>query len=111
MLTQIQKDILTDLIIDNGLIYEKAKSVLSRTNLRAFERLQSVINYCHALFIECVYDETNDDTDYIENRLVDLLAGIARYRRSYGVGTNIYKVFNSIFDKTSETFVDFRDTL
>lgn len=111
MLTQIQKDILTNLVIDNGLIYEEAKFVLTRKNPRAFERLHSVICYCHALFMECVYDETNDDTDYIENRLVDLLAGVARYRRSYGVGTNTYKVFNSIFDKTSETFTDFRDTL
>ena len=111
MLTQIQKEILTDLVIDNGIIYEESKSVLYHTNLRAFERLQSVIKYCHSLFIECVYNAANDNADYIENRLVDLLAGIARYRRSYGVGTNIYKVFNSIFDKTSETFVDFRDTL
>lgn len=111
MLTQNQKDILTDLVIDNGLIYEEVKLVLACKNPRAFERLYSVINYCHALFMECVYDETNDDTDYIENRLVDLLAAIARYRRSYGVGTNTYKVFNSIFDKTSETFTDFRNTL
>ena len=111
MLTEIQKDILTDLIIDNGLIYEKAKSVLSRTNLRAFERLQSVINYCHSLFIECVYNATNDNADYIENRLVDLLAGVARYRHSYEVGTNTCKVFNSLFDKIAETFTDFRNTL
>ena len=111
MLTQKQKEILTDLVIDNGIIYEESKSVLYHTNLRAFERLQSVIKYCHSLFMECVYNATNDNADYIENRLVDLLAGVARYRRSYEVGTNTYKVFNSIFDKTSESFSEFMQTL
>ena len=111
MLTQKQKEILTDLMIDNGIIYEESKSALYHTNLRAFERLQSVIKYCHSLFIECVYNATNDNADYIENRLVDLLAGVARYRHSYEVGTNTYKVFNSLFDKIAETFTDFRNTL
>ena len=89
MLTQKQKEILTDLVIDNGIIYEESKSALYYTNLCAFERLQSVINYCHSLFIECAYNAANDNADYIENRLVNLLAGVSRYRRSYEVGTNL----------------------
>jgi len=111
MLTQIQENIITDLIIDNGLIFNEVKSWLLNHNTRAYVRADSVIKYCHTLFMETVYDATNTNTDYIQNRLVDLLSGLAKYRRQYGVGTNCYKLFNSLFDKTAEAFNDFNNTL
>jgi len=111
MLTQNQKDIITDLVIDNGLIFNEMKIWMAIHNPRAFERAQSVIMYCHALFMETVYDMTNDDTDYIEMRLTELLATIAKYRMKYGVGTRCYTVFNSLFDKTVEAFSEFNETI
>lgn len=110
MLTQNQENIITDLVIDNGLIINDMKNWLESHNPRALIRANSVVKYCHSLFMETVYDSTNTNEHYIQNRLVDLLSGIAEYRRKYGTGTSCYILFNSLFDKTAETFNDFMKT-
>lgn len=110
MLTQNQENIITDLIIDNSLIVNDMNNWLEYHDPHAFILANSIVNYCHSLFIETVYDSTNTDKHYIQNRLVDLLSGIAECRRQYGIGTSCYTLFNSLFDKTAETFNDFMKT-
>lgn len=110
MIIRKQENIITDLIIDNGLIVNDMNNWLEEHNPCALARANSIVNYCHILFMETVYDATNTNKHYIQNRLVDLLSGIANYRKQYGVGTSCYILFNSLFDKTAETFNDFMKT-
>lgn len=110
MLTQNQENIIADLVIDNGLIVNDMNNWLEYHDQHALILANSIVNYCHSLFIETVYDATNTDKHYIQNRLVYLLGVIAEYRREYSVGTSCYALFNSLFDKTAETFNDFMKT-
>jgi hypothetical protein len=114
MLTQIQENIITNLVKDNKLIVDRftingMRVRFDSGNIQA--RLDSIVNYCLTLYIETVYNETNTNRDYIQNRLVNLLVGIIRYRNDYNNGTSIYVLFNSLFDKTLETLNDFNETL
>ena len=111
MLTEVQENIIGDLIIDNGLIYNDAKDIFIYANQNAYMRWTSIIDYCYTLFIECVYTKSNNKVDYVQHRIVDLLSAIVKYRSQYDYNTDEYVVFNSIFDKTSESFSEFMQTL
>lgn len=115
-MTQNQKDIITDLIIDNGLIWDQTvKDYLTNDFVtlptQFFDRMRSIVKYSHTLFMEVAYNESIDDVDYVQMRLVNLLAAIVKYRNDYEKGYFAYNVMNSFFDKTSETFNDFMKTI
>lgn len=110
MLTQNQENIITDLVIDNGLIVNDMRNWLEYHNPHTLVLANLIVKYCHTLFMETVYDATNTDEEYVQNRLVNLLSVIAEYRKKYGVDTSCYILFNSLFDKTAETFNDFMKT-
>ena len=44
MLTEVQENIIGDLIIDNGLIYNDVKDIFIYTNQNAYVRLTSIID-------------------------------------------------------------------
>ena len=110
-MTQNQQDIITDLVIDNGLIFNDMKIWTAIHNPRANVRAYTIVLYCHILFMETVYDQTIDDNDYVQTRIADLIVAILKYRKQYEVGTNCYKLFNSLFDKTVEALSEFNETL
>lgn len=108
-MTQNQNDIITDLVIDNGLIFNEMKIWTTICDPQANARAKSVVKYCHTLFMETVCDQTFDDKDYVQTRLADLIVAILKYRKQYEVGTNCYKLFNSLFDKTVEALSEFNE--
>lgn len=109
-----QIQIITDLLIDNGLILNDVNPVLM-WDPTFCRRLTSIRDYCYHLYIDTLNGKVN--IELAMNRITYLLNSLALYRDSYGdslvgtIGSQMYVVMNSFFDKTNEAFHDFMLTL
>jgi len=109
-----QIQIITDLLIDNGLIINNINPLL-KSDYTFCIRLASIRDYCYHLYIDTL--DSKVDIELAMNRITYLLNSLALYRDSYGdslvgtIGSQMYMVMNSFFDKTNEAFHDFMLTL
>ena len=113
--TDNQIQIITDLLIDNGLIFNEANNTVLINDPDFCIRITSIRDYCYHLYIDTINGET--DVEFVLNRITSLLNKLAKYRESYEgynkmqCGHKMYNFMNSFFDKTNEAFVEFFNTL
>ena len=114
-LSETQIQIVTDLLIDNGLIFNEANNTMLIYDEEFCLRIISIRDYCYHLYIDTI--NGNTDIEFILNRMTMLLNKLAKYRESYKgfdkmqCGYEMYKFMNSFFDKTNEAFQEFFETL
>jgi len=110
-----QIQIITDLLIDNGLIFNEANNTALILDDTFCLQLIGIRDYCYKLYIDVLNNTV--DIELVLNRITKLLNTIAKYRNSYGdyivgtVGSRMYLVMNSFFDKTNEAFSEFMNQL
>lgn len=109
-----QVEIIMNLLIDNNLLYEEAQETFLIFNEKFSNRLESIIHYCHELYIESEAQVLN--TTQVFNLVVGLVKALNEYCEDYESRDNIfkdgaYKTMNSFFDRTYEAFEEFVNTL
>ena len=109
-----QVEIILNLLIDNGLLYEEAQETFLIYNEKFTNRLESIIHYCYQLYVE------SEAHVLTVQEVFDLIVGLIRalddYCEDYNGHDNIfkdgaYKTMNSFFDRTYEAFEEFVNTL
>ena len=114
-LSENQIQIVTDLLIDNGLIFNEANNTVLIYDEEFCLRIISIRDYCYHLYIDTI--NGNADIEFILNHMTILLNKLAKYRKSYEgfdkmqCGYAMHKFMNSFFDKTNEAFQEFFETL
>lgn len=113
-LSKEQIQIITDLVIDNGLIYTEAQHTLLIGDSLFILRLMVINDELNKLYLTSLQD--NISIEHVLNKLDSLLEILDKYRRSYYNDNNKFKMFayrfmNSFFDKTSETFYELMNTI
>lgn len=109
-----QVEIILNLLIDNGLLYEEAQETFLIFNEKFSNRLESIIHYCHELYIESEAQVLN--TAQVFNLVVGLVKALDEYCEDYKNMETIfqegaYRTMNSFFDRTHEAFEEFINTL
>ena len=113
--TQVQ--IVTDLLIDNGLIINEAKNNPVIWDHTFSVRIADIIGKCHKLYMDVLTNKVNQELTL--NNITAILNKISQYRNEYiefanqknTVGYVMYKYINSLFDKTVESFDEFFENL
>lgn len=115
MLTDKQIQIITNLLIDNGLIFNEANKTFLINDPDFCVQIKLIKDYCYDLYIDTINNET--DIEFVLNNITSLLNKIAKYREFYAsfdkmqFGYDMYIFMNSFFDKTNEAFIEFLNTL
>ena len=116
-LSQNQIQIVSDLLIDNGLIINEAKSNPLIWDHNFSLHIVNIMDKCYKLYIAVLNNEVTQELAL--NRISSILNKLAEYRNEYAEFTNhpqtvgyvMYKYMNSLFDKTLESFTDFLNNL
>lgn len=115
-LTENQVQIISNLLIDNGLIAGEAKENPSLEYYPDFViELQWAICNCYSLYMDVLNNKVNEEL--VLNRITSILNKLSQYRDKYidyesnTVGNLMFRYMNSLFDKTSESFEEFFNTL
>lgn len=102
-------DILCNQVIDVALVVKETKETISNASLSIYphkfiERINSVLGYCHTLFVNCNNDIHTDEE--VNDLLINLMNTLVKYKNSYNEGTYGFKVMNSLLDIVKNTFVE-----
>ena len=109
-LSTIQVQIVTDLLIDNGLILVEADNdVILRMDNEFMDKMSQLVEFSKLIVINA----ENNNIDFIDlNRLVlKLMFKAEEIRDTYSRYSIGYPYFNSIYDRTREAFVELANTL
>lgn len=114
-LSENQIQIVTDMVINNGLIFNEVNKTMLISDREFYSRIKSIKDYCYQFYIDTLNEEA--DIEFVLNHITTLLNKLAEYRKSYEgydkyqCGYDMYKFMNSFFDVVNEAFNDFFETL
>lgn len=113
-LTEKQIEIILNLLIDNGLLYTEAQETFLVYNEKFSNRLESVIHYCHQLYVDSEANVLN--IAQVFNLIAGLITNLDKYCEDYKNMETLfqegaYRTMNSLFDRTHEAFEEFVNTL
>lgn len=104
-----QVEIILNLLIDNGLLYEEAQETFLIFNDTFKKRLDAIIECYHRFYIEC---EENKISSYeLMDYLLNIIDALDEFRNDYKNRETIfqdgaYKTMNSLYDRTHEAFIE-----
>ena len=99
-----QQQILCELLIGNGLLYNEAREMEGGILLDDEEfmnKMDNILKFCQRLYIDA--SEGNINKTLACHYILEMLVGIKKYRDSYSRYAIGYYVFNSVYDKTLES--------
>ena len=113
------KAILTNMVIDNGLIVNEAKSIKVLTFDEEFMGyLNMILDYDSSLFDMVVYYEMPHTmlgkeitNDFVQTMIVSILCEALKYRNKYAKGTYGYKFLNSLADRVAEALEEINNVI
>lgn len=115
MFTENQLSILSSFVSDNGLIIKETEQTCLMCDETFNKRIASIKNFIWQLHQDVIDDAV--PVEFVVETISTLLYKLVCYRNSYcefGQGTcghEMYKVMNSLVDKTNESYKDFFETL
>lgn len=115
MFTSNQLSILSSFVSDNNLIIKEVENTCLMNNETFSKRITSIKNFIWKLHQDVIDDAV--PAEFIVEAISTLLYKLVFYRNSYsdfGHGTyghEMYRVMNSLADKTNESYKDFFETL
>ena len=102
-----QVEIILNLLIDNGLLYNEAKEMEGGILLDDEEfmnKMDNILKFCQRLYIDA--SEGNINKTLACHYILEMLVGIKKYRDAYSRYAIGYYVFNSVYDKTLESLTE-----
>lgn len=115
MFTENQLSILSSFVRDNNLIIKEVENTCLMNDETFSNRITSIKNFIWQLHQDVIDDAV--PAEFVVETINTLLYKLVFYRNSYnnfGHGTcghEMYKVMNSLVDKTNESYKDFFETL
>ena len=113
------KEIITNMVIDNGLIVNEAKSIRVLTFDEEFMwYLDMIIDYDSSLFDTVVYYELPTTltgreitNEFVQTMVVSMLMECIKYRNKYHKGTYGYRFLNSLYDRIAEALEEINEII
>lgn len=102
-----QQQILCELIIDNGLLYNEAKEMeggILLDDVEFMNKMANILKFCQRIYIDA--SEGNINKTLACHYIIEMLAGIKKYRDAYYRYAIGYYVFNSFYNKTLESLTE-----